>query len=787
MKLQSKVEQLALDSSKRRFQYSPTEKIGILEVDNFPALGRLTALRFLEWIGENPDGVVSLPTGKTPEHFIKWVVYYLQNWNDAQVAAELEAGGLDPAKKPSTKNLRFVQIDEFYPINSTQSNSFSYYIKKYYIEGFGLDIKKALLLDAWNTGIPTGMTMKEIFPDEVVDLGLRTRLGRNSQERLQKEVIQNIDQYCTEYEDKIRKMGGIGFFLGGIGPDGHIGFNVLGSDHYSTTRLTATNYETQAAAASDLGGIEVARKRLVITVGLSTIIYNPEAVAIIIAAGEAKARVVREAVQEEACNVYPATVLQSLKNSRFYLTRGAASQLDERNYADLCKGKVTQEQIGKIVTGLALEKNKRLLELDKQDFESNRFAAHLLEKRDLAVKNLKEQTHTDLTQKIDRGLEMLENQVFLHTAPHHDDIMLGYWAYILHLVRTPLNQHHFTYMTSGFNAVTNSFVLDRINMLLSYMDTPICEHLMSENYFDNDNYTARNRDVYKYLDGVAAHSRTMQNEGEARRMLRNLIFLFEEPGIKQLKNRISELQMYFESQYPGKKDLPYIQQFKGMIREWEADLLWGYLGFNNNNVHHMRLGFYKGDIFTEEPTVDRDVAPVLRQMMKIQPSIVTVALDPEASGPDTHYKVLQVIAESLKEYIAKTGRKDVKVWGYRNVWYRFHPTDVNILVPVSLNSMAVLENAFDKCFGSQRNASFPSYELDGPFSRLARKIMVEQYLDIKTCLGREFFYENQHPRIRASHGMVYIKEMLPDEFLKLSREMRKTTENIDDKKDQSES
>lgn len=74
-----------------------------------------------------------------------------------------------------------------------------------------------------------------------------------------------------EYEEKIRTLGGIGFFLGGIGPDGHIGFNVRGSDHYSTTRLTEVNYETQAASSSDLGGIEVSKNRLVITIGLNTI------------------------------------------------------------------------------------------------------------------------------------------------------------------------------------------------------------------------------------------------------------------------------------------------------------------------------------------------------------------------------------------------------------------------------------------------------------------------------------------------------------------------------------
>jgi len=54
---------------------------------------------------------------------------------------------------------------------------------------------------------------------------------------LQQETLERVDQWCTEYEERIRALGGIGFFLGGIGPDGHIGFNVRGSDLFSTTRL----------------------------------------------------------------------------------------------------------------------------------------------------------------------------------------------------------------------------------------------------------------------------------------------------------------------------------------------------------------------------------------------------------------------------------------------------------------------------------------------------------------------------------------------------------------------
>ena len=45
--------------------------IPYIVVENFPLMGLMTALRFLEWVKENPGGTISLPTGKTPEYFIK--------------------------------------------------------------------------------------------------------------------------------------------------------------------------------------------------------------------------------------------------------------------------------------------------------------------------------------------------------------------------------------------------------------------------------------------------------------------------------------------------------------------------------------------------------------------------------------------------------------------------------------------------------------------------------------------------------------------------------------------
>ena len=43
--------------------------------------------------------------------------------------------------------LRFVQIDEFYPISSQQPNSFAHYVEKYYVQGFGMRPENALLMD----------------------------------------------------------------------------------------------------------------------------------------------------------------------------------------------------------------------------------------------------------------------------------------------------------------------------------------------------------------------------------------------------------------------------------------------------------------------------------------------------------------------------------------------------------------------------------------------------------------------------------------------------------------
>jgi glucosamine-6-phosphate deaminase len=188
------------------------------------------------------------------------------------------------------------------------------------------------------------------------------------------------------------------------------------------------------------------------------------------------------------------------------------------------------------------------------------------------------------------------------------------------------------------------------------------------------------------------------------------------------------------------------------------------------------LGFYSGDIFTENPERERDVEPILNHLKELDPSIISLALDPEGSGPDTHYKVLQIIAEAVRLWGKEKDLSSLKVWGYRNVWYRFDPAEADIIIPVSLNSLAMLRDTFMNCYLSQKDASFPSYEMDGPFCDLIQQVWVEQHNLMQLVLGRDYWYQNPHPRLRATHGLVFIKEMTVEQFFIEAQRLEKSME-----------
>jgi glucosamine-6-phosphate deaminase len=92
--------------------------------------------------------------------------------------------------------------------------------------------------------------------------------------------------------------------------------------------------------------------------------------------------------------------------------------------------------------------------------------------------------------------------------------------------------------------------------------------------------------------------------------------------------------------------------------------------------------------------------------------------------------------------------------------------------------MAIMDNSFTNSYLSQVEASFPSYQLDGKFSDLSKRIWVEQLNQIQLLVGKTVFYQSKNPRTRSTHGLLYFKEMTLDEFLSNARELEKSMEGV---------
>ncbi len=356
--------------------------------------------------------------------------------------------------------------------------------------------------------------------------------------------------------------------------------------------------------------------------------------------------------------------------------------------------------------------------------------------------------------------------------------MLGMMPKVAPLLSEPTNRHHFAIMTSGFTAVTNSFIIDALKDTLRLIRLDKIQMVHYPDFYEKGYKLKWDKDVYHYLNHISSGETAECRRALCHRMVRAMIEIFGINNTVKLTETLDKVIRELSSFYDGQKNPPEIQRLKGMVREFEEELVWAHFGVQVKDVHHLRLGFYTGDIFTEQPEQSRDVEPILGLLRSMEPTIVSLALDPEGSGPDTHYKVMQAIAQALRTLKTEKDISHMKIWGYRNVWYRFHPSEVNMFIPVSLNALALLDSAFTNCYLSQVKAEFPSHQLDGKFSELSAKIWVEQLKEVQLVLGADYFYENPSSLLRSTHGIIYLKEMMVDEFLHYARKLETLTEGF---------
>ena len=118
----------------------------------------------------------------------------------------------------------------------------------------------------------------------------------------------DLEAECTAYEAKMKAVGGVDLFLGGIGPDGHIAFNEPGSSLSSRTRIKTLTQDTIIANSRFFDNDINKVPKTSVTVGVGTVLDAKEV--LIMVNGHNKARALAQAVEGAVNQMWTITALQ---------------------------------------------------------------------------------------------------------------------------------------------------------------------------------------------------------------------------------------------------------------------------------------------------------------------------------------------------------------------------------------------------------------------------------------------------------------------------------------------
>lgn len=195
--------------------------------------------------------VLGLPTGSTPLGTYKELIK------------------LYKAGKVSFKNVITFNMDEYVGLEETHPQSYHYFMWENFFKH--IDIKKE------NVHILNGMAT-------------------------------NPEAECLEYEEKIKKAGGIDLFLGGVGVDGHIAFNEPGSSLSSRTRVKTLTRDTIIVNSRFFDGAPGKVPTQALTVGVGTVMDAKEVVILI--TGHNKARALAHCIEGGISQMWTISALQ---------------------------------------------------------------------------------------------------------------------------------------------------------------------------------------------------------------------------------------------------------------------------------------------------------------------------------------------------------------------------------------------------------------------------------------------------------------------------------------------
>jgi len=135
----------------------------------------------------------------------------------------------------------------------------------------------------------------------------------------------DLAEECLQFEDKMKKAGGVELFIGGIGPDGHIAFNEPGSSLASRTRVKTLTQDTIIANSRFFDNDIKKVPKTALTVGVGTVMDAREVM--ILVNGHNKARALWHAIEGAVNHLWTISALQMHPKGIIVCDEDAADEL----------------------------------------------------------------------------------------------------------------------------------------------------------------------------------------------------------------------------------------------------------------------------------------------------------------------------------------------------------------------------------------------------------------------------------------------------------------------------
>ena len=456
---------------------------------------------------------------------------------------------------------------------------------------------------------------------------------------------EEADEHCRRFEAYIRRAGGIDLQLLGIGCNGGVGFNEPLTGRNSRTRLVTLDPITRKDAASDFFHEEnVPTQGL--TMGIDTIFEARKI--ILLAFGEDKATIVRQAAEGPMTDRVPASFLREHPDASFLLDAAAADELTGIA-TPWVQGNVdwTDALIKRAVLWLSRQTGKALLKLDGADFRDH--SLHQLLRLHGPAQSVAHRVFKWMMDTIEYHPAGREPCRVLCFSPHPDDDVISMGGTMIRLVEDE-QELHVAYMTSGNIAV-----------------------------FDHD--AQRLADLLTEL---------------------NKRFEIDAEKTPALEAKVLEA---LAAKRPGAPDIKAVLDIKELIRWSEAKSAALVCGCKEDNLHFLDLPFYRTGTVDKRPAGSGDVQQVRKCIEEINPGQIYVAGD--LSDPHgTHRICAQMIFKALAEIERDSGSRP-EVLLYRGAWQEWAPHEVDIAVPLSPHDVRVKKAAIFRHESQKDSALFP--------------------------------------------------------------------------------